>query len=638
MSAATRSPLPTSPLILSLVACCSLVLAAVATGGPKPETFWQVDDVRAGLKGQGRTVMKGTKIETFDAEVLGVLKNTSPGRDMVLCRLSGLNLDKTGVIAGMSGSPIYVDGKLLGAVAYAWAGGKEPIAGVTPFCQMQAYVESFERRDLAEEGKPRRVGLRTPVTADGLRFDTVTVAQGFEAPEPAAADGLWMVPLQTPLVATGFTSHSLSLLRDRLRGTGLLPMQGGGASAQVADDEKNTPLQAGGPLAVALVQGDFDMSGIGTVTHIEGSRVYGWGHPFMGVGSCDYPLMTGYIHTIYPRQTVSFKMGSPLRTVGVINADVSTGIAGWLERKPDLLPIHMTVQREQSINQTFNVEVVRQPSLLGSIVFAALTNSVDMEGDLPDEMTASLEAKIEIEGQPPVIVKDLFSGSSYAGGRAPAALYNPISNLVNLLTFNSYQPIRINRIECETKVLAGRRTADIESIELDSETYAPGDTLKAQVYVRPYKGGLQRLGVTLKLPADLAEGSYSAQVCDDLSNARYEIRDNPNLNAPRNLAQVLESLKVLTGAKRTNLAVRVGLPASGVALPGQGLPNLPPSMVQLLGNTRRTGSQPVATSLVARQATDWVLQGSESAKFIVTRNSKITTGRDTEAPPSDPKK
>src|SRR5262249_59509485 len=168
-----------------------------------------------------------------------------------------------------------------------------PIAGVPPFCQMHAYVEAFERRALAEEGKPRRVGLRTPVTAGGFSFDTVTVSQGFDDPEPAAADGLWMVPLRTPLAATGFTPHSLSLLRDRLRGSGLLPMQGGGASAEIADDEKNTPLHPGGPLAVALVQGDFDMSGIGTVTHIEGNRVYGWGHPFMGAGSWEYPLMTG---------------------------------------------------------------------------------------------------------------------------------------------------------------------------------------------------------------------------------------------------------------------------------------------------------------------------------------------------------
>src|SRR5438132_11086860 len=132
-----------------------------AFADPRPETYWNVDDVRAGMKGQGKTVVKGVKIETFDAEVIGVLRNTSPGRDMILCRLSGLNLEKTGVIAGMSGSPIYIDGKLLGAVAYAWPFGKEPIAGITPFCQMHGYVAAFERRDLVERGnKPNRVGLQ----------------------------------------------------------------------------------------------------------------------------------------------------------------------------------------------------------------------------------------------------------------------------------------------------------------------------------------------------------------------------------------------------------------------------------------------------------------------------------------------
>src|SRR5260370_89401 len=251
----------------------------MAQAGPKPESYWNVDDVRAGMKGQGRTVMRGTKIETFDALVLGVLKNTSPGRDMVLCRLSGLNLDNTGVIAGMSGSPVYLDNKLLGAVAYAWPFGKEPIAGVTPFSQMHGFVEAYERRDLAEQVKPVRVGLNTPVQIEGREFDSVTVSESYDDAVPAATDGLWMIPLRTPLCASGFTPHSLSLLRDQCRSAGLVPMQSGAASTIVAEQEQNTPLQPGSPLAVALVQGGFDLSGIGTPTPIECKLVYGWGDP-----------------------------------------------------------------------------------------------------------------------------------------------------------------------------------------------------------------------------------------------------------------------------------------------------------------------------------------------------------------------
>src|SRR5262249_9755821 len=157
---------------------------------------------------------------------------------------------------------------------------------------------------------------------------------------------------------------------DRLHGTGMVPMIGGAVTAKVAEHEKNVAIEPGAALTVALITGDFDISGIGTVTHVEGKRVYGWGHPFFGVGTCDFPLMTGYVHTIYPRQSISFKMGSPLRTVGVINADVSTCIAGWLGREPDMLPVSMTVRRDPGQrSKSFHVKMVRQRAMLSSLVF-----------------------------------------------------------------------------------------------------------------------------------------------------------------------------------------------------------------------------------------------------------------------------
>jgi hypothetical protein len=629
-------------LALSLA---QLILCAAAIhAGPEPASYWQVDDVRPGLKGFGRTVMNGTKVETFDAEVLGVLKNSSPGRDMILCRLSGLGLEKTGVIAGMSGSPIYIDGKLLGAVAFAWPFGKEPIAGVTPFCQMHAFVESFERRDRAENPKsqipnpknkeatdetPMKRGNRSvfhPRFIQGLSdFDAVTVSENFEEVTPKPEDGLWMMPLRTPLAGTGFTERSLRLLGDQVRSAGLLAMQGGGASAAIHAQEKNVSLEPGGPLAVAMVTGDFDLSGIGTVTHIEGGRVYGWGHPFFGSGNCEFPLMTGYIHTIYPRQNVSFKMGSPLKTVGVINADVSTCIAGWLGRTADMLPVHMTVVSGPGESpKSYRVEVVRQRGVIAALILTVLTNGVDMEGEWPEELTAELQARIEVEGRPPIVIKDTFSGVSYSAGRGPQALYSPIAAAVNLLTFNPYKPVRMERIECETHVLPGRQTAEIEAIALDPETYSPGETVKATVYLLPYKGARQRLPVTLQLPADLPEGSYSVSVCDDLTNVRRQMRDDPNLSSPQNLDQVFEALRVQTSAQRTHLVMRVPLDGVGVALDGSSLPDLPPSMVQILGNTRKTGAQTMAGALVSRQKTNWVIQGSESARFTVTKNKRIS--------------
>lgn len=592
--------------------------------GPKPKDCWQVKDVRRGMKGYGVTVMKGTKLERFQAEVLGVLHGTSPGRDMVLCRLSGLGLERSGIIAGMSGSPVYIENKLLGAVAYGWAYGKDPIAGITPFCQMHSFVEAFEKRDLAQKKKNTRIGrhrLRKPVRIGDKLFESVAVSQSFAEDESTNKDELWLRPLRTPLAASGFSANSLSLLKKVSRGMGLVPMQGGSAGGHIHESEKETALVPGGPLTIAMIRGDFDLSGIGTVTHIEGERVYGWGHPFMSLGGCEFPLMTGYIHTIYPRQSVSFKMGSPLRTVGVINADVSTGIAGWLHRKPDMLPVKMKVRCDHnSRTQTFNVEVARQPSLLASLVYTALTNSIDMEGQLPDEMTARFRAVIELEHFKTIEINDTYSG--FSGGRAPSALYSQVASMVSLLTRNEFKQVRIKRIECDTKIFDGRQSADIESIELESKEVEPGETLKATVLVRPYKGELEKIKITLKLPVDLPEGTYKATVANESSLLRRMLRDNPSLYYPKDLNKLVESVHIQTKGKRTKLAMRVPVGTSGVSVQGKDHPNLPGSVVQIMSNTRRNGSRKLQKSLLAQQKTDHVISGELSVSFRVTNNTK----------------
>jgi hypothetical protein len=592
-----------------------------ATAGPREGQFWMVESLRPGMKGVGRTVLKGTQIETFHVEVLGILKNTSPGRDLVLCRLSGLDLEKTGVIAGMSGSPVYIEGRLLGAVAYAWPYGKEPIAGVTPFCQMCDYVDSLTKS--AAKADPVKVPLELPLRSGGRDYSSVTVAQHADAAH--GEDSMWLVPLQTPLVATGMTSRSLRLLSERSGDLGLVPVQGGGAAAKVLDEAGDVRLQPGSPMAVALITGDFDLSGIGTVTHVEASRVYGWGHPFLSLGSCELPLMTGYIHTVYPRQTVSFKMGSPLKIVGSVTADVSTCIAGRIGDVPEMLPVRMNVAMgTDSAARTFNVRMVRQRSLLPSLVFTALTNSVDMQGELPEEMTAEFKARIDVAGHKPIVLADTFSGLS--GGRAPGAMFGPVAAIVQQLVYNPHQRVEIDRIDCQTRIRPGRRTAEIEAVELDSDAYAPGDLVRAGVFVRPYKEQRRKVTVEIRLPADLPEGTYPATVCDGVANARRSFNDNPTLSNPTDVDQVFEGVRVLTSGSRTRLVLRIPTGPSGVAADGKALPDLPASMVHILANGRRTGAQPIAGALVAEAATDWVLQGSETVHLTVTRGKRATRG------------
>jgi hypothetical protein len=529
----------------------------------------------------------------------------------------------------MSGSPIYIDGKLLGAVAYAWSYGKEPIAGVTPFSQMVQYAAASERREVAERnGKPARIGLAKPILLDGREIHDVTIAPDHREPTPTSADGMWLVPLKTPVMTTGMSPRSLAVLRDHFKDIGLVPVQGGAVSANIPAEERNIKLEPGSALSVAMITGDFDMSGIGTVTHVEGKRVYGFGHPMMGLGACDLPMMTGYTHLIFPRVTLSFKMGSPIRTVGVINADTSTCIAGWLDRVPDMLPVSSTIIREpEGKAQTFNVKVVRVRSMVAPLVHAALANSVDMEGNFPEEMSAHIKARVEIEGHEPLILDDWYSGPAFTGDRAPQALYSPLGLMLQQLTNNSFESVRFKSVECSTTILPGRRTADIESSELDSETYAPGDTVKAIVTLRSFKGGKQRVTLEVKLPADMPEGSYTALIGDDTNNARAELRDQPHLAMPTNIEHQMQMLRLQLSAKRTTLAMRVPIYAgAGVAVNGKALTNLPPSMVQLLSSNRRTNAQTIMTSLTARSGTGYVIQGADSLRFQVTKHKRTTGG------------
>ena len=217
----------------------------------------------------------------------------------------------------------------------------------------------------------------------------------------------------------------------------------------------------GSPLSIAMVMGDFDLSGIGTVTHVEGDRVYGFGHPMFSLGACEFPMMTGYIHTVYPRASVSMKMGSPLKVVGVIDTDVSTSVAGRIGPKPDMLPLSVRVKTSQFADaHTYRVQMVREPVLLPNLIMAVLTNAIDTEGNLPEELTAQLTATIRVKGFDPISVSDTFSGPRYTGPMGAAALFSPLASMVNILVqkLDGAGSYRIDRLRRADRARAqGRR-------------------------------------------------------------------------------------------------------------------------------------------------------------------------------------
>ena len=606
-------------------------LSGAFAGEPDSATYWDVKDLRPGMKGVGRTVMVGTKLEEFGAEVLGVMRDVSPGRDMVLCRLTGCDLERAGIIQGMSGSPIYIDGKLLGAVAFAWEFAKDPIAGVTPFQQTVQYVRANDRR-LAAEALER--ADEEPVHASRTSFPTLIDGLG----DPDADSGLsdmpravsgggaaGMIPIATPLAAAGFSPRALAMLDARLRPLGMAPMSGGGAGDEIIKREGDKPLVPGAPLSVAMVTGDFDLSGIGTVTHVEGDRVYGFGHPMFSLGACEFPMMTGYIHTVYPRASVSMKMGSPLKVVGVLDTDVSTGVAGRIGPKPDMLPMSVRVKTSRYADaRTYHVEMVREPALLSSLIMSVLTSAIDAEGDLPEELTAHVRAEVKLKDHEPVTLSDTFSGPRYSGPLGAAALFSPVASIANILAKNPMTPVRIESIDCDIEVEQGRKVAAIESVRLRSNTVEPGSELKAFVVLKPFKGDRETVELALLIPDDFPEGNFEVFLGDLPTSIRRRLRNDPSLNEPRDLDGLLKTLRIQTEPKRTAVYMHVPSPGHGLTIAGQTLPNLPGGVRAVFSSKRETPAEAVRTDLIQTAETPWVIEGAKSLRFTVAKDAGLS--------------
>lgn len=603
--------------------------ARFARGGePDPKTYWDVRDLRPGMTGVGRTVMVGTRLEEFEVEVLGVLRGVSPGRDMILCRLKGCNLEHAGIIQGMSGSPIYIEGKLVGAVAFAWEFAKDPIAGVTPFSQMVEYVRASDRR-VAAEDRERGERPTHAVSLDASALDRDAPLPSLEpiadyalAASPRHGGGLaGMRPIATPLAASGFSPRALALLDERLGPLGMSAAPGGKAPEDVLAREGDKPLEPGSPVSVAMVMGDMDISGIGTVTHVEGDRVYAFGHPMLGLGRCAFPMLTGYIHTVYPRASVSMKLGSPLKVVGVLDSDVSTAVSGRLGRVPDMLP--MTVQVRvgpYSEPKSYSVQIAREPNLLATLVLSVLTSAIDTEGNLPEELTARVEATIRLAGYEPLVVKETLSGPRYSGPTGPMALLSSVASTVNLLARNPLRPIRIESIDCRIVLDPRRELAELDSVRLASDRVRPGEPLRLLATLRPYHGERRTLTLELPIPSEFPEGSHELVVCDLTRSLQRKMRNSPGILEPKTADDLVALLRDRSLPTRTALYLHVARPGKGLAVAGQPLPDLPGSVRSILTSPRATLDPPVRDDLTASIETPWVIEGTQTIPFTVARD------------------
>jgi hypothetical protein len=573
----------------------ALVVALLGTSLPAaPPPLMPVEDVRAGMVGVGRTVFEGAELKDFKVHIIGVLRNIQgPKRDLILARLEGQGLEASGVAQGMSGSPVYIDGRLVGAVSYSIGSfSKEPIAGITPIAEMKDATLAA-RRAGTEQAR-----LELPITREGLAA-ALAAASSRLAPfarRPAdvqttgmpatmgAQLGAMLRPIATPLLMGGFEPEALALLSGAFRDAGFTPIATGLISAEQAE-VANGPLREGDAIGVSLASGDINMGATGTITHIDGDRVYAFGHPLYNLGPTEFPLTRAYVHTVLPSLLTSFKIASLGATIGTMHQDRATAIAGTLGKGPSLVPMTVTLERAGSKDpqkRTFKYQVVNDQMFTPLIAYVAMFNTLQSYERQFGAATFSVKSRARIKGHADLSVEDVFTGDNPILGSATA-----VAGPLTMLLANDIEPVTVDAIDVSIVSAESPRSVSIERVWLDEIRPRAGRTTPLKILTKSYRGEEKISTVQIEVPSNAA-GRLSILVTDGRQLNALEQRDLKRSLEPQSVAQML---KLLNDTRRNNrIYIRLMAGTPGAVVNGEAMAALPPSVLAVLEADRNGGS------------------------------------------------
>ena len=580
-------------LVLSSV---TLVGYGLRTATSQVTSQMPVSEVRPGMVGIGRTVFAGTRVEEFRVNILGVIENViGPQRHLILARLEGGRLAETGVIAGMSGSPVYVDARLVGAISYALgAFSKEPIAGITPIDEMTAAAAFDTPRPAAA-----RIHLDFPLTRENLVAafrKALNWNRPFaERPEDARLIGVSGVaglgsrelgtmlrPIATPLVMAGFEPDLAHMLGLAFQDQGFVPTSGGSSEARPGEMPFEGPLKPGDAIGVTFVDGDLLLGGTGTVTHLEGDRVYAFGHAVYNLGPTQFPMTRAYVYTVLPSLFSSMKLSTTGEVIGTMLQDRSTTIAGRLGPGPDLIPVTLTLEADRGSNRTFHFRVVKDQLLTPLMSYSALLNTLISYERRSGAATFSVSGQAVLNKYGSITFENLFSGGDSPAMDAAASIIMPITALVT----NDDEAVEIERLDLTIKSSEEPRTATLERIWIDDVRPRPGRTVPLKILLHTYRGQDVLRSVPIEIPAN-ATGRLSVIVSDAQHLARAEQRE-AHLPRPRSVPQLVRTLN--KARKNNTLYVRLLGSDAGAVVNGELLSSLPPSVLAVLEAGKGGGS------------------------------------------------
>lgn len=563
--------------MLSLIIC--MVLSAVEGSVP----ILPLDQVKAGMKGKGRSVFQGNRIEEFDVEIIGVLKNVEPKKSIILARLKGGILEEAGVISGMSGSPVYVDGKLIGAVAYSLGTFvKEPIAGITPIGEMMAISEKRKKGPVFSPQVP----VKKHLTLDEL---FMLNKDFFLSKAVFHSEGRALKPLSIPLVFSGFSSYAFEQSRSFFSNLGFNPVMSAfsGQSLETISPPDLT-LREGGPVAIQLVSGDLDMSAVGTVTYIDGSKVLAFGHPLYNLGAVDYAMTKAKVITVVPSLISSFKLAVPDSLVGKFTQDRSSGLLGELGKIPRLVPVNIRIMDSDGELKEYKIKVVNDKILTPVLLNVAIGGIVTTEERAIGDLSLGLLGNIYLENGMNIRLEDLFSGQF---DNSVVSLSSLLAGVVYFLTNNEFEELGIHRIDLNIQAFEEVKFSFLEKVWLSKYEASPGERIDVKIDYRTFRGESQREEGSIQVP-NLPPGSeFQIIVADAASMAKIEMSQYKTATfVPRNLSQLVRMLSNLR--KNNRIYIKVIASKPGIFLRGEEMSNLPPSMRSMFASPRAAASSP----------------------------------------------
>jgi hypothetical protein len=531
-------------------------------------------------------------------------------------------VEKTGVFAGMSGSPVYIDGRIVGAIAFSFPFSKEPIAGITPIKQMIDIFEKGQGNGTQKSSEPRPVSF-SELTAMEWK---PTLPKPAVAGAPLIASvatgspllplmGQQMMPIATPVVFGGISQETLSQFSTQLMASGLLPVSGVGGAAAITPlapaNEKT--LLPGASISVQLVRGDYSIAASGTVTFRDGDRIYGFGHPFLSLGSADMPMTEASVVTVVPNVNNSFKLAVPGQMVGSISQDRATGIFGKLGVAPKMIPLKITLHTSRDRTETYSYEIANDPFLTPLLLNITLFNTITSSERAIGDSTISIKGEIKVKGHEAISVERRFSAANSAM-MAAASVAAPVGSLLT----SGFDNVEINGVTLDVSSMDTKYTATLDRISLDRTEVHCGEKVEIQAYVRTESGKQFVQRIPIQIPADLPPGQLLVFVGD---GGALQEGSPAKVFVPRDLGQLVTTINKVKKSDR--LYVKLFRTTPGAVIGTNELPNLPPSVVATLNSERTSGGYtPMALSPIYEMElppADFVISGQQLIAIDVVR-------------------